>query len=164
MKNTHKLLAIILAALFLLCGCGDKEPEIDYESLVVPPVDVNITDCISAEQVTTVMGQPMTLLGTFEDGTQAIYMSEDGLYQTTINLKNEARTVFDSNAAGQETTPQEGLGETAYWSAETGELVIYANGYALGVAVMMGDLDVDTTGYARQIAEIILQKLQPTNG
>ncbi len=160
MKNIHKLLAFFLAALLLLCGCGDKGEDLDYESLVVAPVDVNITDCITDAQITAVLGCPMTLLGVFEDGTQAVYMSEDGAYQVNINLKNETRAVFDSNAADQETTPQEGLGETAYWSVETGELVVYTGGYALGVSVLMPE-DTATDGYVRQIAELMLDALQP---
>lgn len=162
MKNIHKPVALLLAVLLLLSGCGGQREDVDYDSLVVAPVDVAITDCITEEQVSTVMGCPVALLGVYEDGTQAIYMSEDGAYQAVINLKNESRAVFDSNAADQQTTLQEGVGETAYWSAETGELVVYQSGYALGVAVMMGDLDVDTSGYVRQIAEIVLNKLQPT--
>ena len=89
MKNIYKLLAVVLATLLLLCGCGNKEPEIDYNSLVVAPLDITITDCISEEQIGSVMAYPMTLLGVFEDGTQAIYQSDDGMYQVTINLKNE---------------------------------------------------------------------------
>ena len=162
MKNIYKLLAVVLATLLLLCGCGNKEPEIDYNSLVVAPLDVTITDCISEEQIGSVMAYPMTLLGVFEDGTQAIYQSDDGMYQVTINLKNESRAVFDSNAAGQQTTLQEGVGETAYWSLETGELVVYANGYALGVSVLTATPGVDITSHTQQIAELILDRLQPT--
>ena len=161
MKNIYKLLAVVLATLLLLCGCGNKEPEIDYNSLVVAPLDITITDCISEEQIGSVMAYPMTLLGVFEDGTQAIYQSDDGMYQVTINLKNESRAVFDNNAANQQTTLQEGIGETAYWSLETGELVVYANGYALGVSVLTATPGIDITSNARQIAELILDRLQP---
>ena len=161
MKNIYKLLAVVLATLLLLCGCGNKEPEIDYNSLVVAPLDITITDCISEEQIGSVMAYPMTLLGVFEDGTQAIYQSDDGVYQVTINLKNESRAVFDNNAANQQTTLQEGIGETAYWSLETGELVVYANGYALGVSVLTATPGIDITSNARQIAELILDRLQP---
>ncbi len=160
MKNIYKLLAVVLLASLLLCSCGNNETDLDYNSLVVAPVDVNITDCITDAQVSTVMGYPMTLLGVYEDGTQAIYMSEDGTCQVTINLKNESRALFDSNAAQQQTTLQEGLGETAYWSVETGELVVYANSYALGVSVIMPE-DVTTETYTRQIAEMMLKKLYP---
>lgn len=162
MKNIYKLLAVVLATLLLLCGCGNKEPEIDYDALVVAPLDITITDCISEEQISSVMAYPMTLLGVFEDGTQAIYQSDDGMYQVTINLKNESRAVFDNNAANQQTTLQEGIGETAYWSLETGELVAYANGYALGVSVLTATPGVDITSHTQQIAELILDRLQPT--
>lgn len=164
MKNVYKWLAASVAAMLLLGGCGDAEPELDYESLVVAPVDVAITDCITQEQVSTIIGMPVTLLGVYEDGTQAIYMSEDGAYQANINLKNESRAVFDSNIAalGDGAEMVTSYGEVAYWCSATGELVLYQNGYALGVSVILGDWDVDTTGYVQQIAEIVVNKLQPT--
>ncbi len=162
MKNVCKLLAVVLAALLLLCGCGKKEPEIDYESLVVAPVDVNITDCLTEEQVSAVMGTPMTLLGVFEDSTQAIYTSADSTSQVIINLKNQTQELFRANAEalGDAASAVTTIGEEAYWCREIGELLVYQNGYALGVAVAIANV-VEIQPYVSQLAELVLDRLQP---
>lgn len=163
MKNIHKMIAVFLVVLLVLCGCGEKEVDLDYESLVVAPVDVSVTDCITEDQVTTVIGVPMTLLGVYEDGTQTIYTSEDGTCQVNVNLKNQTRELFNSeiDALGDAVTMVTSVGEVAYWCNTTGELLVYYNGYSLGVAVSIaGESEVDP--YISQIAELIWKKLQPT--
>lgn len=164
MKFTMRLTAIVLATLLLLCGCGaPAESEPDYSRLITAPVDLSITDCITEQQVTTVMGCPMVLMGTYEDNTQAIYTSsDDSAYMVTINLKNQTRAVFDADiaAAGDSVTLYEGLGEAAFWSSVTGELLVYTNGYYLGVAVTCADTTMVET-YTRQVADIMVTALQP---
>ena len=164
MKLMMRLAAISLAALLLLCGCGttETEPAVDYSAMVVAPVDLSITDCITEQQISTVMGSSLTLLGTYEENTQAIYTSEDSAYMVTINLKNQDRGVFDSDIAalGTDATLYEGVGEAAFWSATTGELLVYVNEYSLGVAVVCADTTM-TEAYTRQIAEIMVGALQP---
>lgn len=161
MKLIAKLLILCLTVTMLFCGCSsDETSEPDYSKLIVSPVDLKITDCITDQQLTSVLGHPMQLLGLYEENTQAIWMSEDGACQVNINLQNQDRAVFDSNAATQQTKLQEGLGDTAYWSVESGELVAYANGYALGVAVTCADTTMNEA-YTRQIADILLKALQP---
>ena len=100
----------------------------------------------------------MTLSGLYEEGTQALFTNGDSSCQVMVNLKNETRTLFDANAADCETTPQEGMGETAYWSVESGELVVHQNGYTLGVWVQLPDGGT-ANGCIRQIAQQILEKL-----
>lgn len=162
MNTISKFLIICLAVVMLFCGCGGRADisELDYSQLIVAPVDLKITDCITDQQLTSVLGHSMQLLGLYENNTQAIWMSEDGVCQVNVNLQNQDRAVFDSNAAAQETVLQEGLGDTAYWSVESGELVVYAEGYALGVAVTCTDTTM-TEAYTHQIAEILLKALQP---
>lgn len=160
MKNIYKLLAVVLLASLLLCSCGNEEVELDYNSLVVAPVDVNITDCITDSQVSTVVGVPMTLLGVYEDGTQAIYMSEDGTCQVTVNLKNQTQELFNDNIQdlGDSVTMVTSVGEAAYWCSETGELLVYQHGYSLGVSATIAGAD-QVEPYITQIAELISQKL-----
>jgi len=163
MKRLCKLLALTLTLTLLLCGCGQKaEPEIDYKDLVVAPVDLSITDCITEQQITSVVGHSMQLLGVYEDGVQAIWQSDDGACQVTIHMMNQTREVFDSQVADSEVamTLQEGLGEAAFWYEGRTELMLYANGYALDVAVVCSDTPL-TEPYVRQIAELMLTAIQP---
>lgn len=165
MKLMMRVTAISLAAMMLLCGCGgaDKDSEPDYSRLIVAPVDVQITDCITEQQLSTIMGCSMTLLGTYEDNTQAIYTaSDDSAGMVTINLKNQTRGVFDAEiaAAGDSVTLYDGVGEAAFWSSVTGELLVYANEYYLGVAVTCADTTMVET-YTRQVAETMVKALQP---
>ena len=162
MKRISKLLILCLTLGLLCCGCGntaDSEP--DYSSLIVPPVDLSITDCITEQQLTTVMGCQMTLLGTYEDGVQAVYMSEDGSSQVTVHMMNQTRAVFDSNVTASETpmTVQEGLGAAAFWDEGHNQILVYYDGYAIDVAVTCTDSTMVET-YTRQIAEMLVSALQ----
>lgn len=165
MKLMMRLTALSLAAMMLLCGCGGTNPDADpdYSRLITAAVDLQITDCITEQQVSTVMGCGMTLLGTYEENTQAIYTSsDDSAAMVTINLKNQTRGVFDADiaAAGDSVKVYDGVGEAAFWSTETGELLVYANEYCLGVAVTCADTTM-VEAYTRQVAEIMIKALQP---
>ena len=171
MKLIMRLLAISLAAVLLLCGCGGNGPDADpdYSRLITAPVDLRITDCITEQQLTTIMGCPMTLLGTYEEETQAIYTaSDDSASMVTINLKNQTRGVFDATIAdyGTRATLFEGVGETAFMvSIPDGdiirkELLVYVNEYCLGVSVTCADTTM-VEAYTRQVAEMMVKALQP---
>lgn len=168
MKQIAKVCLVCLCCAVLLCGCqlfsGQPEDEsvaVDYSQMITDAVDIAIEDCITDQQISTVVGMPMTLLGVYEEGTQAVFMSEDATCQVNINLMNQPRSVFDSTVGGAENAVlQEGLGEAGYWFEETGELVVYAGGYSLGVAVVTVD-PTNRITYAQQITTTILQKLQP---
>lgn len=164
MKQMMRWTAILLTVLMLLCGCGTTQPdvEVNYSNLITAPVDLKITDCITEQQISTVMGCSMTLMGTYEENTQAIYTSSDSASMVTINLKNQDRGVFDSDIAalGDAVTLYEGMGETAFWCSTTGELLVYVNEYSLGVAVTCADTTM-VEAYTRQIADILVGALQP---
>lgn len=165
MNRLCKLLALTLTFALLLCSCGKpQEPEVDYNDLVVAPVDLSITDCITEQQIASVVGHSMQLLGVYEDGVQAIWQSDDGACQVTIHMMNQTREVFDSQVADSEVamTLQEGLGEAAFWYEGRTEMMLYANGYALDVAVVCSDTPL-TEPYVRQIAELMLAAIQPVS-
>lgn len=173
MKLMMRLTAVSLAAVLLLCGCGDNapsaDPAVDYSAMVEAPVDLKITDCISEQQISTVMGTSMILQGLYEENTQAYYMAEDGT-AVNINLKNQERGLFDAAIAdfGTNATLFEGVGETAFLVVMTEpdsseiiskELLVYINDYTLGVSVVCADITMEET-YIRQIAEIMVDALQ----
>ena len=163
MKIACKILVLGLLAALLLTGCGKGAPETsepDYSKLIVPPVDLAITDYVTEQQLTTVLGYPMHLLGVYEEGVQSVYLSEDGSCQVTIHMMNQTRAGFDAQvvAATVPLTMQEGLGEVAYWYEGKTQLIVFSDGYALDVAISCADTpEVDTQ--TRQIAELILTKL-----
>lgn len=164
MKNLCKLLTICVACLCLLAGCEkantESEVQVDYSALTVPRVDLKITDCISEQELQTILGYPVTLSGMFEENTQAIYTSEDGTCQVTVHMINQTREGFDALVKDStvEMVRQEGLGEAAYWYGETGQIMVYSGGYALDVAVTCVDIKEPQT-YTRQVVEMILRKL-----
>ena len=163
MKHLCKLLALTLVFTLTLCGCAQEaEPDIDYNDLIVAPVDLSITDCITDQQITSVVGHSMQLLGVYEDGVQAIWQSDDGACQVTIHMMNQTREIFDSQVTSSEIpmTLQEGLGEAAFWYEGRTEMMLYCNGYALDVAVVCSDTPL-TEPYVRQIAELMISSLQP---
>ena len=125
-------------------------------------MDVNITDCITAEELTAIMGSPMQLLGVYEDNSQVVFNSEDGTHQVVVHMLNQTLAGFEAmkNSSAYEMKWQEGLGEAAYWYGTTAQLMFYSGGYAVDVAVTGADEGASHhTVYTQQIAETILQKL-----
>ena len=175
MKKTAIFLLICLLC-GLLGGCGSKPmeqtSEPDYSALIVPPVDLTITDCISEQQLTTILGYPMSLLGVGEEGAQAVYQTEDSTCVVTVHMLNQTRAGFDAviGASTATTVLQEGLGESAYWfvsdemvdqnSGGYAQLMVYSGGYAVDVALACADIpEANINAYVLQIAETILSRL-----
>lgn len=163
MKKRYIMLGIALACAVLLGGCGNR-PEVsepDYSALIQPPVDVNITDCVTAEELAVIMGCPMELLGVYEENSQALFISEDSTHQVMVHMLNQTLAGFEAmkNASTSEMVWQEGLGEAAYWYGDASQLMFYSGGYAVDVAVTGTDDGSQHKAYAQQIAETILRKL-----
>lgn len=164
MKTLCKILVLCLLCAALLCGCNGKpaESEPDYSALTLPPVDLSITDCITAEELTAIMGSPMQLLGVFEDGSQAVFTSEDGTHQVLVHMLNQTLAGFEAmkNSSSYEMKWQEGLGEAAYWYGDTSQMMFFSGGYAVDIGISGTDDDAQSHNvYTMQIAETILGKL-----
>ncbi len=159
MKKIARILTVLLVVclpLLSLTACGDEVKEPDYSALIEEPLDISLEDCLDAATLNTLIGYDMELVGVFEDGTQMVFTGIAGS-QVTVNAINETRQGFDDMMAeitGLEAV--EGLGEVAWWNG--GELMAYANGYALSVTVSLSD-DVVTLPHAKSITEHILGKL-----
>lgn len=166
MKKICAILLIGLLCCGMLCGCGEETAEVpadyDYSNLTEPAVDVKITDCITEQQLSTVLGYPIHLLSLGDGDTQAIYQSEDGACMVSISLKNQDQGAFDADIAalGDAVTMVTTYGEVAYWCSTTGELLVYENGYSLGIAVSIAGVSATET-YISQIAEIMVNALKP---
>ncbi len=159
----QKWLAVILAALMLLslAACGNKEDggeslaPSDYLPDITPPLNIAITDCLSAAEVSTIMGVAMTASDPYEEGTWVIYSSEDGLRSVSVSMENTTIPLYDAMIAELSGGEKEAtLGDRAYWYALTGEMINYCEGYSIAVSV--NDPVVANT---KGLCEAVMKKL-----
>lgn len=166
--NKRKWLALALAAMMLLslAACGNKAEDGDdlstgdYLPNITPPLDVAITDCLSAAEVSTIMGAQLTASDPYEDGTWVVYSSEDGLRSVSVSMENTTIALYDAmigELAGGE--KENSLGDRAYWYGVTGEMINYCEGYSIAVSV--NDPSVSNTkGLCQAVMKKIADNLQ----
>ncbi len=165
--NKQKWLALALAVMLLLSlvACGNKDGSeslapSDYLPDITPPLNVAITDCLSAAEVSAIMGVNMTASDPYEEGTWVIYSSEDSLRSVSVSMENTTIALYDAMIAElsggeQETT----LGYRAYWYGITGEMINYCEGYSIAVSV--NDPTVASTkGLCNAVMKKIVDNLQ----
>ena len=143
MKPIVKMLSLLLALLLLLTACGKEEPQkeveeevpqIDYNDFITSVVDRAVADCITEEEMSTILGYPMHLSGTGGD-SEARYASESGTSHLTLTLENMEEKDFEAMVADEAMwSPQYNLSVTAYWNVDQSEMIAYCNGYAVSVA------------------------------
>lgn len=159
--NKNKWIALLLAATLLLSltACGGKGGEeltpSDYLPDITPPLNVAITDCLSAAEASDIIGVPMTASDPYEDGTWVIYSSTDGLRSVSVSMENATVGVYDAmikDLSGGEA--QSTLGHRAYWYGLTGEMINYCEGYSIAVSV--NDPTVPNT---KGLCEAVMKKI-----
>lgn len=154
MKNVYRMVAVALAAVLLLSGCG-KESEsgkkdkgtatttgavINYEDLITPVVDRKIKDCITVEEINALFDELGLSYNMVEDpystDSTVNYSSSDGR-TVMLTLENMTREDFDAIASnpvvGWIALPD--VGEAVYWNSNQTELIAYENGYAFSMSV-----------------------------
>lgn len=166
--NKRQWLALALAAMLLLslAACGEKGGDggdlapSDYLPDTKPPLDIAITDCLSAAEVSTVMGMTMTASDPYEHGTWVVYSSEDGLHSVSVSMENTTTPLYDAMIAElSEGEKESALGDRAYWYGITGEMINYCKGYAIAVSV--SDPSVSSTkGLCQAVMKRIVENLQ----
>ncbi len=164
-KKWLAVLAALLMALSL-AACGNKNNEEDtlsageYLPDITPPLNVAITDCLSADAVSAIIGVPMTASEPYEEGTWVVYSSQDGTHSVSVSMENTTTVLYDAMVADLSGSEQEqALGERAYWYEQTEELINYCNGYA--IAVRVSDLTVmNTKGLCQAVMKKITDNLQ----
>ncbi len=166
--NRNKWLALLLATTMLLslAACGDKGEDGDdlsagdYLPEVKPPLDIAITDCLSAAEVSTILGVEVTASDPYEEGTWVIYSSSDGLRSVSVSMENTTIPLYDAMIAelsdGEKETT---LSDRAYWYGITGEIINYCEGYS--IAVSANDPSVASTkGICQAVMKKIVDNLQ----
>lgn len=140
MKKWSIVLLLILSLTLLVTACGkgsdqgDTDPAINYEDYVKPVTDRKAADCITAGQVSTALGVPMTAAGDTADD-MVNFQSEDGLYMVTVSLQLSSYEAIEAIAMDPNGgwTRQEGVAEGAFFSGDGGELIAYYDGYGISV-------------------------------
>ncbi len=158
-----------------LTGCGDGSSpssaasEESIPDLSVPPIlEFDLASLLTTEQVAQAVGQEVEPPQLMENGTRVQYAAVDGGLLVDLYVEEATRELYDTQAAFiRESFPDDcqeaqNLGEAALWNRQTGELMVYGQGYLVGVYLQKGEdgtvTDADLTT-CRQLAALLLEKL-----
>ena len=165
-KQTWFALALAVLMLLLLAACGNQEDggeslaPSDYLPDAQPPLDIAITDCLSAADVSTILGVEVTASEPYEEGTWLIYSSADGLRSASVSMENTTTPLYDamiSELSGAE--KETSLGDRAYWYDLTGEMINYCEGYSIAVSAN-DPMVASTKGICQAVMKKIVDNLQ----
>lgn len=157
------LLVAVLLMSFTACGKGKDGEDLapsDYLPDITPPLDIAITDRLSADEVSTIIGVPMTASDPYEDGTWVIYSSADSLRSVSVSMENATTAVYDAMIAelsGGEKVPE--VSDRAYWYAQRGEMINYCAGYSMAITVTDPTV-ASTYGLCQAVAKKLADNLQ----
>ena len=159
-------------SLLLLGGCGDNEmPVSDPSSEPVweasLPETLDMERVLTTEEVSTAMETAMGEPSRLDGGSCLEFRSAN--QETVVTLLIEEMlggspkiyeaTIAQYPAGTLVETPN--LGESAYWCSETGELLLYEDGFMVSVNVRKDGEDSERLlNAARQMAALVLERLQ----
>jgi hypothetical protein len=164
------LIAVGLAGLLLaagLTGCSEGKPADEPSSstlttVSVPPaIDVDIIQLLPAEQVASVLGVESVTSQIYEEGTWVNYASDDRLTTADIHLNKCDREVYDATLSlYTDLAEAPNIGDTGSWSPSTRELLVYGQGYMIGIVTDKPEADDDNLLVAsRDLAARLLEAL-----
>ena len=161
MQNWKRVLAMCLCIgmLFGLSGCK-RGAEPNYSSMIDAPLDVSITECLSAETLQVMFGKTFKQTGVCENGTQVTYTSvdEDGMH-VVLNMQNSTLSGYHVILTSLENVVLvENLGEVSHWCKDTHSLLTYFNGYMMEIIVIVGG-DKNTQTYAIEIMRMVMRSI-----
>ena len=165
MKRIVWLLVALCLMLTGLTGCGQEPPKPEEEvplalsdkELLAIPLD----ETFSLEEMSGILGVTVTGCSSFDSGTAVAYQDEGGIAVAIVSVMKTAKDAFDEavNDYGDDARATPNLGQAAYW-ASAGELLVYDDGYAVSVRVMLPDAREDNLlSASRQIAALLLERL-----
>ncbi len=165
--NKSRWCALVLATMLLLSlvACGNKDGSeslapSDYLPDIAPPLNITITDCLSAAEVSTIMGVDMTASEPYEEGTWVVYSSADAQRSVSVSMENATAELYDAMIAGLTGGEQDAaLGERAYWYDLTGEMIHFCEGYSIAVSVNDPTV-VSTKGLCQAVMKKLVDNLQ----
>lgn len=162
---------LCLGLLAGLAGCQEapapvsSDPGPDLVS-VPPPLSIDMTTLITAEQASQAVGAELAGPEVYEDGTWLHFASEDAQTTVDVHLNETTRELYDTQvelikeSVGDGWEEAANLGETALWLPDNQELLVYTEGYMLDVSVDSPEKEgEEELVAARQIAALVLEKL-----
>ena len=170
MQKKRRLFALaagcLLLPALLFSGCGQAEEGVSSAAPTTaetapPMLSVDITALLSAEEVGDALGVEVGQPESYESGTIAHYSSADLQTTAEISLKEGERAMYDSTVAMvEDAVDSPNLGDAAVWSPQFQQLLVYGQGYMLGITVDIADKSADEClTAARQMAVLLLERL-----
>ena len=130
----------LLALSLLLSGCGGpSEGEVSSSAPTTAEtapsmLSVDVTALLSAQEVGEALGVEVGEPESYESGTVAHYASADRQTTAEISLKEGERALYDTTAAlYEDAVDSPNLGEAAVWSAQARLLLVFGEGYLIGI-------------------------------
>lgn len=161
MQNWKRVLAACLCVgmLCALTGCKrDAQP--NYSDMIEAPLDVSITECLTAETLQVMFGKTFKQNGVYDNGTQVVYVnSDEDSMRVELNMQNSTLSGYHVVLNSLENVELvERLGEVSHWCKDTNSLLTYFNGYMMEIVVVV-DGDTHTQLYATEIMRMVLRSI-----
>ncbi len=167
-KRMPFLLVFFIFSLLLFTACKPAEPPASSEAgSEIQQAEANFLDdvdvrtLLTVEQVADALGKPMGEAQVYENGTRLYFLSEDSTASMDINFLKTSREIFeDTLARYSDLQEAPNIGETAKWSEESGELLLYGKGMMISLHPDAPKMDTEgKLTAARHLAALILEKL-----
>lgn len=166
-KRTVALLLTLLLMLgLMITGCrkdtGSSSSAAATTSDTLPTlINVDVSKLLTVQQVGSALGVTVGEPQIYDSGTTAKYLSDDAKSSAEISLMECSRDKYNETIgyySDASDTPN--LGETAKWSAENKQLLVYGKGYMISVTADVDGKNKDALlTSARQLAALVLDKL-----
>jgi hypothetical protein len=173
-KQIIYIISLLLVVFTAFSGCKtSKQDESDFSESTTntigtapPLLDIEIDKLVTTEQVSDALGIPVRPPHLADSNTTVRYYSEDSRSYLEIIVEETIREIFDETVSlYEDAVDVDDVGQSAKWSAEQKQLLVYNGKYMMSITAFMEDKnDEDLLLSARKIAELILDKLGVLNG
>lgn len=156
--------AVVILTSLWLSGCKQSNTSaslvIESEQTVPTLLNVDISNILTREQVSSALGVTVGEPQIYDSGTTVNYSTEDAKSSAEISMMECDADKYNSTVAlYSDAVDSPNLGESAKWSAQNKQLLAYSNGYMISVTVdVEGKSNEKLLGSARQLAALALEK------